>query len=73
MLKARGYYKAGKKLHYREHDDYNSFTYNQSGFRIDYEKNGKLWLSKIGSIKIVLHRQPVNIKQVTVCRQNNGR
>lgn len=44
----------------------NSFTYNQSGFQIE---GGKLNLSKIGSIKIVLHRQPVNVKQVTVCRQ----
>src|SRR5581483_8620225 len=32
-------------------------------------ESNQLWLSKIGSIKIRLHRQPVNIKQVTVCRQ----
>lgn len=44
----------------------NSFTYNQSGFRIE---GGKLDLSKVGCIKIVLHRQPVNVKQVTVVRQ----
>ena len=54
------------KLSYRTHEEYNSFTYNQSGFRI---KGGNLRLSKIGSIKIVLHRQPISIKQVTVCRQ----
>lgn len=53
-------------LKFCEKDECNSFTYNQSGFRID---NQKLHLSKIGSIKIVLHRQPINIKQVTVCRQ----
>jgi len=64
MLRKNGY-KTGR-LHYSKHEDYNSFTYNQSGFRV---KNGRLWLSKIGNIKIVLHRQPVNIKQVTVCRQ----
>lgn len=29
-----------------------------------------LWLSKLGFIKIRLHRQPTNIKQVTICRQN---
>ena len=54
-------------LHHLAHDDYSSFTYNQSGFRIE---DGTLYLSKIGTIKIVLHRQPVNVKQVTVCRHN---
>jgi putative transposase len=43
------------KLRYRKDDDYNAFTYNQSGFRL----NGRiLALSKIGKIKIVMHRQP---------------
>ncbi|AFU57823.1 putative transposase, IS605 OrfB [Candidatus Nitrososphaera gargensis Ga9.2] len=56
------------KLKYRKGDDYNAFTYNQSGFKI--EEDGKLYLSKIGRIRIVLHRQPVNVKQVTVCRKN---
>lgn len=63
-LKACGYNTG--KLHYSEHDNYNSFTYNQSGFRIEHDR---LLLSKIGSIKIVLHRQPVDVKQVTVTRQ----
>ncbi|MEW6603063.1 MAG: RNA-guided endonuclease TnpB family protein [Thermoproteota archaeon] len=59
-------------LSYRKHDDFNSFTYNQSGFRLE---NNKLSLSKIGSrIRIVLHRKPVNVKQVTVCRRKkNGK
>jgi len=35
-------------------DRYNSFTYPQSGFEL---KDGKLILSKIGSIKIVQHRE----------------
>jgi len=35
-------------------DRYNSFTYPQSGFKIE---DGKLTLSKIGNIKIVLHRE----------------
>lgn len=47
-------------------DKCNSFTYNQSGFRIE---NGRLRLSKIGDSKIVLHRQPIKIKQVIVARQ----
>ena len=34
-------------------DRYNSFTYTQSGFKIEDEK---LVLSKIGNIKIILHR-----------------
>lgn len=58
-------YKTGR-LHYLIQDEHNSFTYNQTGFRIE---NDILSLSKIGRIKIVLHRQPVNIKQVTVVRQ----
>ncbi len=59
---------ARSRLSYRTHDKFNSFTYNQSGFQLE---NNKLSLSKVGDIKIVLHRQPVNIKQVTVCRKNN--
>jgi len=56
------------KLSYRY--NFTAFTYNgQTGFRL---ADGKLYLSKIGSIKVVLHRQPANIKQVTVC-QKNGR
>ena len=55
------------RLGFCEPGECNSFTYNQSGFRIG---NDKLHLSKIGSINIVLHRQPMNIKQVAVVRQN---
>jgi putative transposase len=61
---------AKERLSYRKHDDFNVFTYNQSGFRIG---NDRLSLSKIGTIKIVLHRQPVNVKQVTVCRRKDGK
>lgn len=69
VLRKNGY-KIGK-LHYLTHDEYNSFTYNQTGFRL--EKHGQtdlLWLSKLGHIEIRLHRQPTNIKQVIVCRRN---
>jgi len=58
---------ARDRLSYRNHDDFNAFTYNQTGFRIE---KGRLLLSKIGCLRAVLHRQPVNIKQVTVCRKN---
>lgn len=57
----------GRRLTYRKNDDFNAFTYNQSGFRLE---NNRLILSKIGTIKIVLHRLPINIKQLTVCRKN---
>lgn len=46
---------------------YDSFTYTQTGFSL---KPGKLWLSKIGEIKIKLHRavegaiQRVNIRKM---------
>ncbi|HLB70044.1 MAG TPA: transposase, partial [Candidatus Methanoperedens sp.] len=45
---------------------YNTFTYTQSGFEI---KDGKLTLSKIGSIKIVQHREiEGKIKTCTIRR-----
>ncbi len=61
----------GGKLSYRKNSDFNAFTYNQSGFKIE---NDKLVLSKIGSIRIVLHRKlPVNVKQVTISRTKTGK
>jgi len=55
------------KLHYVRSDDYKSFTYNQSGFDITID--GMLWLSKIGKLRIKLHRKVENIKQVTIRRE----
>lgn len=48
---------------------YNSFTYPQKGFKI---KNSTLTLSKVGSIKVKLHR-PIKgtIKTLTIKRQRN--
>jgi putative transposase len=58
--------KAAKgRLSYRY--NFTAFTYNQTGFRI---ADNKLYLSKIDAVRIVLHRQPVNIMQVTVCKKN---
>ena len=50
---------------------YDSFTYTQSGFSL---KPGKLWLSKIGDIKIKLHR-PVDgeIKRLNIRRMPTGK
>ncbi len=59
------------KLRYAKHDDYNTFTYNQSGFKIERHGNTDLlWLSKIGYMEIRLHRA-INgiIKQVTITRE----
>jgi putative transposase len=55
------------RLSYRH--DFTAFTYDQAGFRI---ADNKLYLSKIGRIRIVLHRQPVNIKQATICKKKDG-
>ena len=68
-LKSKGR-KTGRLKHRYDHDsgdNFNAFTYNQTGFRMG---DKGLTLSKIGTISIVLHRQPVNVKQVTVCRKN---
>jgi len=47
---------------------YDSFTYPQAGFKL----NGRLWLSKIGNMKIKLHR-PIkgDIKTLTIKREND--
>jgi putative transposase len=66
-LRKRGH-KTGR-LSYRNHDNFNAFTYNQSGFRLE---NDRLSLSKIGSIKVVLHRQPVKVKLQSARRMENG-
>jgi putative transposase len=52
-------------------DWYKSFTYPQSGFKIT--ENGKLYLSKIGNVKIKLHR-PVEgtVKSLTIKRDALG-
>ncbi|MFL5661975.1 MAG: RNA-guided endonuclease InsQ/TnpB family protein, partial [Ktedonobacteraceae bacterium] len=57
---------------FRGKDRYDSFTYPQFGFKID--KQGKLALSGIGHIKIVLHR-PMRgkIKTLTIQRRSTGK
>jgi len=50
---------------------YDSFTYPQSGFKI---KSGTLYLSKIGNVKIKLHREiEGEIKRCTVRRYPTGK
>ena len=57
---------------FRGSNRYDSFTYPQSGFEI--HKQGKLYASGIGHIKIVLHR-PMRgkIKTLTIRRSSTGK
>ena len=66
--------KTGEKAGYprfRSRSRYDSFTYPQSGFAIE---SGKLKLSKIGKVKIKLHR-PIEdkIKTLTITRTSTGK
>jgi putative transposase len=61
FLEKRARYPRFKKLH-----RYNSLTYPQSGFKL---KDGKLYLSKIGYVRIFIHRPLLGkIKQLTIKR-----
>src|SRR5712692_11277241 len=68
-------YKAGEKPgfpRFRGADRYDSFTYPQFGFKIDSQ--GKLALSGIGHVKIVLHRPMTGkVKTLTIQRSSNGK
>jgi len=56
---------------FRSRSRYDSFTFTQSGFEI---KDGKLFLSKIGHIKIKLHRQiEGKIKTCSIRRTATGK
>ncbi len=69
--------KQGRKvgqLRFKERKFFDTMTYNQSGFELEhtYKKNGRLKLSKIGDIKVKLHRLPEgDVKQVTIKRIND--
>ena len=56
---------------FRSHKRYDSFTYSQSGFAL---KDGCLRLSKIGGVKIKLHR-PLEgkVKTLTITRSATGK
>jgi len=56
---------------FRGYGRYDSFTYTQSGFSL---KPGKLWLSKIGDIKIKLHRAiEEEIQRLNIRRMPTGK
>jgi putative transposase len=68
--KKRGY-DVGQ-LQYAKRNEWNTFVYNQSGFRIERHGNSDLlWLSKIGWIEIRLHR-PIDgkIKQIIMTKKS---
>lgn len=51
---------------------YNSFTYPQGGFNLT--DNGKLRLSKIGDVKIKLHREVIGkVKTLTISKDSCGK
>lgn len=64
------------RLRFKGRGWFKSFTYNQSGFKLieGHGKRKELWLSKIGSIPIVLHRElGGEIKQVHIKRERSGK
>jgi putative transposase len=67
--------KAGQNPGYprfKSKNRYDSFTFKQSGFMI--VDGAKLQLSKIGKIKIVMHRLiEGKIKRLTICRSGTGK
>lgn len=55
-------------------EECSTFVYNQSGFKIERHGNTDLlWLSKVGYVEIRLHRQPSNIRQISVTRKRSGK
>ena len=59
------------QLRFARYNEFRTFTYNQSGFKLN---NNKLFLSKIGDIRIKKHRDtPDNIKQVMVTKSKSGK
>jgi len=64
------------RLRFKGEGWFKSFTYNQSGFKLieGHGKRRELWLSKIGSLPIVLHRElDSEVKQVHLKRERSGR
>ncbi len=87
-LKKQGYKIGIGSLNKKDKYEYNTFIYNQSGFKLVNNNNNKdnnkdnnsnryyLWLSKIGYIRINMHRPIPNgyrIKQVIITRKNNSK
>jgi len=67
-------YKVGS-LKFARYDGYRTFTYNQSGYKLEQHGNTDLlWLSKIGFIEIRKHRESIGkIKQISISRSKSGK
>lgn len=67
-------YKTGK-LRFTRYTEYRTFTYNQSGYKLEQRGDKKLLsLSKIGHIEIRMHREipsNANIKQIIVTKSKS--
>jgi putative transposase len=65
------------QLRWKGAGHYQSFTYSQSGFELDKKSDrDELYLSKIGSIPVVAHRdlpEDATVKSVTTKREPTGR
>ncbi len=60
------------KLRYKSQNRFRTLNYNQSGFSIDFNKQ-MLSLSKIGNIKIKIHRKPNGvIKGILITRKKTN-
>jgi putative transposase len=61
------------RLRFKSKDRFKSFTYNQSGFHILHDTS-ELKLSKIGKIRIVLHRKIEGlIKEIHIKKEQSGK
>lgn len=59
---------------FKQYGRYDSFTFPQSGFAIIEENKPKLKLSKIGCVKIKLHRKlPETVKRLTIQKTQSGK
>jgi len=59
---------------FKQYGRYDSFTFPQSGFSILEEKEPRLKLSKIGCVKIKLHRKlPEIVKRLTIQKTQSGK
>ena len=68
----RSHGKRAGRLVYNEES--NTFVYNQSGFKIERRGNTDIvWFSKVGFVEVRLHRQPRNIKQISVTKKPSGK
>jgi putative transposase len=71
-LRRRAHQAGNGELQLLKHGESNSFTYNQSGYRIEQLSEGNkhlMHLSKIGSIEIRVHRRLYDIAQITIVKQ----